>query len=119
MGCQLFEDRKAFDYEMYNSSFGIFDFGFYEVPQSLDVTKDCAIYVTGTTSKMHDPTDYLFLKFTSDGKLDNPLTNLYGILSISKSDNFSSAFNKSYLFRNFGLNRTFFSESCSTINVFF
>ena len=75
MGCQLLEDRKVFDYGMYNSSFGIFDFGFYEVPQSLDVTKDCAIYVTGTTSKMHDPTDYLFLKFTSDGKLDNTFSD--------------------------------------------
>ena len=28
-GCQLLsEDNKTFDYDLYNSSFGIFDFGF-------------------------------------------------------------------------------------------
>ena len=75
LGCQLSEDNKFFDYRMYNSSFGIFDFGFYEVPQSLEVNQDCDIYVTGTTSKMHDPTDYLFLKFKPDGRLDNSFSD--------------------------------------------
>jgi len=75
LGCQLPEDNKFFDYRMYNSSFGIFDFGFYEVPQSLEVNQDCDIYVTGTTSKMHDPTDYLFLKFKPDGRLDNSFSD--------------------------------------------
>jgi len=75
-GCQLIlEDNKTFDYDLYNLSFGIFDFGFYEVPQSLDVNQNCDIYVSGTTSKMHDPTDYLLLKFKSDGKLDNTFGN--------------------------------------------
>ena len=75
-GCQLIlEDNKTFDYDLYNLSFGIFDFGFYEVPQSLDVNQNCDIYVSGTTSKMHDPTDYLLLKFKSDGKLDNAFGN--------------------------------------------
>ena len=75
LGCQLSEGNKIFDYRMYNSSFGIFDFGFYEVPQSLEVNQNCEIYVTGTTSKMHDPTDYLFLKFKPDGKLDNSFSD--------------------------------------------
>jgi len=75
LGCQLSDGNKIFDYRMYNSSFGIFDFGFYEVPQSLEVNQNCEIYVTGTTSKMHDPTDYLFLKFKPDGKLDNSFSD--------------------------------------------
>ena len=75
LGCQLSEGNKIFDYRMYNASFGIFDFGFYEVPQSLEVNQNCEIYVTGTTSKMHDPTDYLFLKFKPDGKLDNSFSD--------------------------------------------
>jgi len=75
LGCQLSDGNKIFDYRMYNSSFGIFDFGFYEVPQSLEVNQNCEIYVTGTTSKMHDPTDYLFLKFKPDGRLDNSFSD--------------------------------------------
>lgn len=75
LGCQLPDGNKIFDYRVYNSSFGIFDFGFYEVPQSLEVNQNCEIYVTGTTSKMHDPTDYLFLKFKPDGRLDNSFSD--------------------------------------------
>ena len=73
--CQLLEDQETFDYDLYNSSFGIFDFGFYEVPQSLEVSQNCDIYVSGTTSKMHDPTDYLLLKFNFDGKLDTKFSD--------------------------------------------
>jgi len=75
-GCQLIlEENKTFDYELYNSSFGIFDFGFYEVPQSLEVSQNCDIYVSGTTSKMDYPTDYLLLKFKPDGRLNNTFGN--------------------------------------------
>ena len=60
--CSLIKEQEVFNYDSYNISHNKFDFGFYEIPQSFAISKKCEIYITGTTSKQDDPTDYLMIK---------------------------------------------------------
>ena len=63
-------EQELFDYDSYNISHNKFDFGFYEVPQSFAISKNCEIYITGTTSTQDEPTDYLMIKLNKDLNLD-------------------------------------------------
>jgi uncharacterized delta-60 repeat protein len=69
--CSLIKEQDVFNYDSYNISHNKFDFGFYEIPQSFAISKKCEIYITGTTSKQDDPTDYLMIKMNKDLNLDN------------------------------------------------
>ena len=70
VGCSLLNEQELFEYASYNISHNKFDFGFYEVPQSFAISKNCEIYITGTTSTQDEPTDYLMIKINKDLNLD-------------------------------------------------
>ena len=71
IGCSVFQNNKPFEFEMHSVTHSKFDFGFYEVPQSFEISKDCEIFISGTTSKMDEPTDYMLIKLNNEFSLED------------------------------------------------